>query len=228
LGPSISGGVLMENINGIALVIGEDHGELPTGYYGDLATRMQQGKWLPPSPDIFERDAVNGSTQPDDALYGGGLNGRAVHGNYLANVANTQTPLPVQVGGGSPLGPLGKGPATLGIGGDVVGAPYRQGRYEAIRNIHPESVSTIGSVARQSYQYVRPPMEMVRPYNAFPEEGNPILPQGGNSGRRTIDSTILPALEPPRHNLTNLDTDYFVEQANILDIKQRLAERGMR
>jgi hypothetical protein len=129
-----------------------------------------------------------------------------------------QTPLPVMIGGGSAFGPIPK----VAAGNDVVGCVTRYQRYAAIARIRPESTGTIGSVARQSYQYVRPLVPDPRPFNAF---GNPVSPTGQPIRSRRIADTIPPALEPPRYNYNGQSQDYLQEQNDILMTKALLMER---
>lgn len=207
----------METVGGIMPVWGVSDNEVEPLYSGARGFSV-------PVERIGITKTAQSEPEIEGTLFADGRNGRALHGIGSDDSGITQTPLPVQVAGGSPLGPLGKAMAALGFGGDVVTSPYRQGRYNAIRKIHPESTGTIGAVARQSYQYVMPLVPMPRPFNAFPEEGNPIT---GDYGKRTIDQTIPPALEGPRWNYTSLDTDYIQQQHDIMLIKAQMAERGM-
>lgn len=172
---------------------------------------------------IFTRDFYSGPTHPDEQFtfgHGGEYDGRGPfvrkHGKTL-QPTHSQEPIPCVVGGGSPFGPTGKAPATMGGGSDVVGQVLRQQRYPAIRNIRPETTGTIGSVARQSYQWVRDQMPEKRPFNAYPEQGNPMGPNV-----RQIDATIPPALEPKRYDYTGLDTSYIQEQHDTLMAKAQL------
>ena len=178
------------------------------------------------APTLQTTDAVSGPTAPDT----GQPTGRT-HGRTRSNVANTQTPLPVSSRGPSGLGSMAlltaggeliaKMPAMMAAAGDVVGSVMRGQRYRAISRIAPESTTaSIGAVARQSYQYVQPLVPYPYPSNAF---GNPNI--GGEV--RQIDATIPPALEPPRYNLTAIDTDYLQQQHDMLITKALLAERGM-
>ena len=98
---------------------------------------------------IFAADPVSGSSFPDDNWTEEGLSqSRSVHhGKHLVNAANTQTPIPMEIGGGTPYGPIPKAPAMMGMGGDTVTQVYRSQRYPAIARIHPESTGTVGSVA---------------------------------------------------------------------------------
>lgn len=170
------------------------------------------------APNLIFAHDQDGSTQPD----GDGVDfepGR-IHGKRLLDVGS-QTPIPIRIGGGSFLGPTGKAPATMGVGSDCVSQVTRYQRYPAIADIRPETTGTIGSVARQSRQYVREQMPDKRPRNAWSTD-NPPGPE-----IRTIGSTIPPALEPPRHNLAGLNTDYIQQQQDLLDIKSMMIERGM-
>lgn len=175
-----------------------------------------------PSP-IFARDAISGSCFADDHWeeedFGPAnlqSSRQMEHGKHLVNSSNAQYPIPIEVGGGTPYGPLVKYPATMGSGGDCVGQVTRYQRYPAIAKIRPESTGTIGSVARQSYQYVREQMPVKIPFNAF---GNPPSPTGEPNRVRQIDDTVPPALEPPRYNYTGLDTEYLQQQHDIMLIK---------
>ena len=187
-------------------------------------------------PAVQSRDAATGSNHPEDNLFiqpQGPIrwrSARSIHGAAdNDDTGITQTPLPVSTRGSSPLGPTGAHAALMGQGGDVPVSPYRTPRYNAIRRIPPESSASPGSVARQSYQYVAPLVPMPRPYNfqdPVSDGLNPILANGGWTGRRDIKSTIPPALEPPRHNYTSLDTDFMQQQSDIIRIKAELARRG--
>jgi hypothetical protein len=194
------------------------------GEVAGVAMEYPMGTVRAPSP-IVDYDPISGSAYPDDALQASDMarSGPVVHGSHLVNAANAQAPLPMQIGGGSPLGPTGKAPAMLAAGGDLVSAPNRYGRYPAIRNIRPETTATIGSVSRQSYQYVTPLVPMPMPFNAF---GNPPSPSGEPSRARMIDDTMRPALEPPRYNYVGLDTGYIQEQHDVLQIKAMMAGGG--
>ena len=175
---------------------------------------------------LQDRDAISGEMRPDV----GNPTGR-VHGIIpRANTATMQTPVPVGIGGGSGMGVfaivgglgelIAKAPAMMAMGADVVGQVFRGQRYPAISRVRPETTGTIGGVARQSFQYVRPLVPYPYPSNAF---GNPNI--GGEV--RQIDATIQPALEPPRYNLTALDTEYLQQQHDTLVLKTLLRERGM-
>ena len=191
---------------------------------GCVLTETPQGT-VRPGGVIFAEDAVSGPCYPDDNWRERSLqqDRAVVHGKHLVNSSNAQYPLPMQGAGGDPYGPTGKMPAVLGVGGDMVGAPTRYGRYPAIARIRPETTATIGTVSRQSYQYVRPLVPVPMPFNAF---GNPTSPDGGPSRARQVDDTSLPALEPPRYNYVGLDTGYLQEQHDIMQIKAMMAERG--
>lgn len=178
------------------------------------------------APALQDRDAVSGGTHPDDGYPPG-----RTHGRTRVNTATEQTPLPLSQRGPSGLGGLqlvtaageviAKAPAMLAQAGDVVAGVLRGQRYRAIQRIAPESTTaSIGAFARQSYQYVTPLVPYPYPSNAF---GNPNI--GGEV--RQIDDTIPPALEPPRYNLTAIDTDYLQQQHDMLITKALLAERGM-
>jgi len=203
--------------NGIPSVWGEMNEEL-------LPVVPAQSLRVPSS--LGDHDPVSGSTYVDEDFRLG-----RTHGRTRSNVANTQTPVPVAIGGGTGTGVfsiltamgemIAKVPAMMAAGGDVVGTVYRGQRYRAIQNVRPESTGTIGAVARQSYQYVRPLVPYPFPSNAF---GNPNIATGQV---RQIEDTIPPALEPPRYNLTGMDTNYLQQQHDLLLTKARLAERGM-
>lgn len=210
-------------LNGIKYVVGGDTDTIPS----------QVGAALVIGSAVQSFDAATGSNNNADNLFiqpKGPFRwkgARSVHGTADNDDSGiTQTPIPISTRGSRPGGPTGAHAALMGQGGDVPVSPYRSSRYNAIRSVPMESSASPGSVARQSRQYVAPLVPMPRPYNAFPEEGNPVLPRGGWSGRRDIKGTILPALEPPRHNYTSLDTDYLQQQADIIRIKAELARRG--
>lgn len=192
---------------------------------GSVLTEGRPGT-VQPGGVIFDHDPVSGSVYPDDNWRERSLqqDRAVVHGKSLVNASNAQYPLPMQIGGGTPLGPTGKQPAMLGGTPDLVSAPNRYGRYPAIARVRPETTATIGSVSRQSYQYVRPLVPVPYPFNAF---GNPASPDGGPSRVRQVDDTTLPALEAPRYNYVGMDTSYLQEQHDVLQIKAMLAERGM-
>jgi hypothetical protein len=178
-----------------------------------------------PGGVLFDHDPVSGSCYPDDNWRERSLqqDRAVVHGKHLVNSSNAQYPIPMQIGGGTPFGPTDKRPAALGVGGDMVGAPTRYGRYPAIARIRPETTATIGSVSRQSYQYIKSATPDPRPFNAF---GNPPSPSGAPSRARQVDDTALPLLEAPRHNYVGLDTGYIQEQHDILQIRAMMAQRG--
>ena len=167
---------------------------------------------------LMTRDPISGAKRVDEDWQGPGR----VHGRAYDNRADMQTPLPMGVAGGDAYGPMAKYPATMGNGGDCVGQVTRYQRYPAIAHIRPESTGTIGSVARQSYQYVREQMPDKRPRNAWDPLANP-----PGVDLRSIDSTVPPALEPPRYNYAGLDTDYLQQQDDILTSRALMAERGM-
>jgi hypothetical protein len=177
----------------------------------------REGQANAPSP-IFHQDPISGSSYPDDNWTEENLRNSdaVVHGKHLVNSSNAQSPLPMVVGGGDAFGPTGKYPATMGVGSDCVSQVTRYQRYPAIARIRPESTGTIGSVARQSYNYVREQMPVKLPFNGF---GNPSSPTGEPNNVRQIDSTIPPALEPPRYNYTGLDTEYLQQEYDLMLIR---------
>lgn len=167
-----------------------------------------------PNP-TFAR-SFGASNQPDEVLRDCGPG--YIRGHALVDVGS-QTPIPIRVGGGSPLGPTGKTPAMQGSGGELLVSPTRQQRQRGMERIHPETTVTIGSISRQSYQYVREQMPDKRPRNTgagWPSSNPPGV------AVRQIGQTIPPALEPPRFSGVGLDTDYIQQQQDILLSKVHL------
>lgn len=101
------------------------------------------------------------------------------HGRNI--VSTSQTPIPERIAGGQSGGPEGKAPAEWFVAGIR--------RHDGFSYEH---CPTIGSVSRQSYQYVRPSVPYPVPFNAF---GNPShsgeLEQGGH---QSIANKIRPPL----------------------------------
>lgn len=171
------------------------------------------GPWIVggrrPPPPTFDQ-SFGASNQPDEVLRQCGPG--YIRGRALVDVGS-QTPIPIRIGGGSPLGPTGKTPAMMAAGGDTPVSPTRGQRQPALARIHPETTVTIGSISRQSYQYVREQMPDKRPRNTgsgWPSDNPPGVPV------RQIGQTIPPALEPPRYSGVGLDTDYIQQQHDIL------------
>ena len=168
------------------------------------------------NPDPEFRQSFGASNQPDEVLRECGPG--YIHGTRLVDVGS-QTPIPITIGGGSPFGPTGKTPAMMAAGGDTPVSPTRSQRWPSIARIHPETTVTIGSISRQSYQYVREQMPDKRPRNTgagWPSDNPPGVPV------RMIGQTIPPALEPPRYSGVGLDTDYIQQQQDILLSKAAL------
>jgi len=199
-----------------SVVVCHEPGEIGGPYFEGV-----MGTVRPPSPIVLG-DPISGSAFPDDSLrqHDAGNHQAVKHGSRLVNSSNAQYPIPMEIAGGTPFGPTGKQPAALSVGGDLVSAPNRYSRYPAIARIKPETTATIGSVSRQSYQYIKNDVMDPRPFNAF---GNPASPSGEPNRVAQIGPTILPALEPPRYNYVGLDTGYIQEQADLLQIKAMMA-----
>lgn len=185
-----------------------------------LGNEGQQSPWFVGgkrgNPEPLFDDSFGASNEPDVALRECGPG--YIHGTRLLDVGS-QTPIPIRIGGGSPLGPTGKAPAMMGQGGDTVVSPTRYQRQPALAHIPPETTVTIGSISRQSYQYVREQMPDKRPRNTgagWPSNNPPGVPV------RQIGQTIPPALEPPRYSGVGLDTDYIQQQQDILLSKAAL------
>jgi len=169
-------------------------------------------------PNLEDEDwevKSDGDIGDDDGSYQGAY--RKKHGRSLPGDVHSQTPIPYNMRGGGELGPTGKVPATM-VGADTVGQIFQGQVQPALKGQGKRFSATIGSVARQSYQFVRSCSPVTAPFNAF---GNPAGPE-----IRSINATIPPALEPKRYNLTGLDTDYIQQQADILNIKAAMIERG--
>jgi len=161
-------------------------------------------------------DPVSGPAVPDVSL---GID--RCHGLGLHDVGS-QTTVSMRIAGY--VSPLGKQVPPEGNTG-CRGTVYRQQRFPAISRIHPESVVTIGTISRQSYQYVAPLTPVKMPFNAF---GNPPSPSGRGNNVIQIDYHVVPALEPPRWNYTGLSTETLQSEHDTMNVKLQLLKRGVR
>jgi hypothetical protein len=159
-------------------------------------------------------DPVSGRAVPDVSL---GID--RCHGLGLADVGS-QTPVRMRIAGDHFTHDVPP-EANTGCRGTV----YRQQRFPAIRRIHPESTVTIGTISRQSYQYVAPLTPDTRPFNAF---GNPPSPSGRPNNVIQIDYHVVPALEPPRWNYTGLSTETLQKEHDTVIAKVQMRMRGVR
>lgn len=190
-----------------------------SGGHQQMMIGNANGPWIvggmrAPKPTFDQ--SFGASNQPDEVLRQCGPG--YIHGTRLVDVGS-QTPIPIQIGGGSPFGPTGKTPAMMAAGGDTPVSPTRSQRWPSIARIHPETTVTIGSISRQSYQYVREQMPDKRPRNTgagWPSNNPPGVPV------RQIGQTIPPALEPPRYSDVGLDTDYIQQQQDVLLAKAEM------
>lgn len=188
-------------MDGICSVYGDGGGDLPlvTGHPAHvgspLATRDKDGsKW----------------SDDQDMPH--------VHGNRLANTALGQEPVPMTVGGGTPLGPAGKLPDGM----DWRQTIFRSQRAAVLKGHKFEPTPTIGSVSIQHYQYVRPGVPYPYPNNAY---GNPDITDG--HAHQQIANTLRPALEAPRFDYHGQDITTLQEQQDQMIYAALLDERGL-
>ncbi len=172
---------------------------------------------IAPSKTVVLGDPINGPARPDTSL---GVD--RTHGLGLPGDVGSQSPVRMRIGGY--VTPFDKAIPPEGNTG-CRGTVYRSQRFPAISRIHPESVVTISTISRQSYNYVAPLTPVKYPFNAF---GNPASPTGRGHNVIQIGQTIPPALEPPRWNYTGLSTEKLQDEHDTMMVKVQMMRRGMR